>query len=69
MVDPEVIATVTLAGLGIGVWALRLEGRITTHEKTDALIHSHVTEALEDLKQDTRDLMRHFGIIPSERTP
>ena len=62
MVNSDVIIPLVLAGLGGVVWAVRVEGRINTHEREDKLIHEHVAEKLDDLKQDLKDLKAHFGV-------
>mgnify|MGYP001557841824 CR=1 FL=1 len=58
--DPNTIATIALAGVSgavaVAVWALRLEGRMNTHEKTDDVIHTHVKESLDELKETTKSM-------------
>ena len=60
MLDPTTVATMAIAGVGsataVAVWALRLEGRMNTHEKTDDVIHTHVKESLDELKETTKSM-------------
>lgn len=52
--DPNTIANIALAGAGgaatVAIWALRLEGRLNTHEKAAELTTSHDKESFADLK-------------------
>ncbi len=57
---------VVLAGVGGIVWAVRLEGRLTTHEATDKLRFDSVDEKLEDVQGDVKTLVQHL-IPPSKR--
>jgi shikimate 5-dehydrogenase len=66
MVDPNIVTTVALAGVGgaatVAVWALRLEGRITTHEKTDEIIHDYVKQGFVDVKADLASIKQALGV-------
>ena len=62
----EVVASAVMAiiggGLSVGAWALRLDGRVRSHEQADNLIHAHMNEKLDDLKQDMKDVKEHLGV-------
>lgn len=62
MFDTGNAITVVMAGVGAVIWAVRLEGKFSSHEKEDKLIHEHLTEKLDDMKQDLKDLKTHFGV-------
>jgi shikimate 5-dehydrogenase len=53
-ITPDMISTVALAGAGgaatVAIWALRLEGRLNTHEASDLLVHTHIKETLNEIK-------------------
>lgn len=66
MVDPNTVATIAIAGVGgaatVAVWALRLEGRIATHEKTDEVIHEYVKQGFVDVKADLATIKQALGV-------
>ena len=54
MLDPSVVTTLALAGIGaastgIG-WVIKLEKRLTVHEEADRIIHLQIAESLDDIK-------------------
>lgn len=79
--DPETIGTlfagVSLIGGGVG-WAVRsyvnteisaVKSKLDIHLAEDTLIHQHVNEKLDDIKQDMLDLKQHFGVKSNGKSP
>lgn len=66
MVDPNTVANLAVAGIGgaatVAIWALRLEGRINTHEKTDEVIHEYVKQGFVDVKADLTSIKQALGV-------
>lgn len=70
MLDPSTVSNIALAGAGaaatVAIWALRLEGRINTHEKTDEIIHDYVKQGFVDMKEDLKTIKQALGVKGNE---
>lgn len=66
--DPTTVGLATpiiLAGVGTVAWAIRLEGRLTTHEETDKLRFDNLDASLKEVKTGVNSLVEH--LLPRQK--
>ena len=61
----EVYATLGLAAVAAITWAVRLEGRVNSHDKileAHAITHQEIKQAIADVARDVKTLLfKHYS--------
>jgi len=60
--EPTLMISLASAVLGGVAWLLRLEGKVTTNETVNAVLHKTVVEDIKEIKADLKKVLYQVKI-------